>query len=59
MTFPSVINNLGAATDGANFTWTFAAKLESREARTKKIVENLMPDSAEASALSCHPGAVH
>jgi hypothetical protein len=54
---PSEIDNLGAATDGANFTWTFAAKLESRETRTKKIVENLMLDPAEATALKCHPGA--
>jgi hypothetical protein len=55
---PNEINNLGVATDGANFTWTFAAKLESRESKTKKIVENLMLDPAEASALNCHPGAV-
>ena len=54
---PCEINSLGASTDGANFTWTFAAKLETREAHTKKTVENLMLDPAEASALHCHPGA--
>jgi hypothetical protein len=55
---PCEINSLGASTDGANFTWTFAAQLESKETHTKKTVENLMLDPAEASALNCHPGAV-
>lgn len=55
---PNEIDNLGNAKDGAHFRWTFAAKLEAREARVKKTVENLMLTPAEAASLRCHPGAV-
>ncbi|HWZ90572.1 MAG TPA: hypothetical protein VNW92_17040 [Polyangiaceae bacterium] len=58
ITVPDDFDKAGAVSDTANFSWTFKAKLETKQAQSKKTVENLMLDPAEAANLHCHPGAV-
>ncbi len=55
---PNEYDQAGVVKDTADFSWTFSAKLESKQAQSTKTVENLMLDPAEAASLHCHPGAV-
>jgi hypothetical protein len=54
---PNEYSASGQLLDTATFTWTFSAKLESKQAQSQKTVENLMLDPTEAASLYCHPGA--
>ncbi|MEP7049538.1 MAG: hypothetical protein ABJB12_04265 [Pseudomonadota bacterium] len=55
---PIEIDKAGIPSERGKFQWTFVAKMETKQAQSKKTVENLMLDAAEAASLSCHPGAV-
>jgi hypothetical protein len=55
---PIELDKVGHASETGDFRWTFKATLETKQVQSKKTVENLMLDSAEAASLNCHPGAV-
>jgi len=55
---PAELDQKGAVLDVGEFSWTFKAQNETKQANTKKTVENLMLDAAEASNMQCHPGAL-
>jgi len=55
---PIELDAKGDAIDRGDFSWVFKAQNETKQASTKKTVENLMLDAAEASSMQCHPGAV-
>lgn len=55
---PIELDKVGHAAETGDFRWTFKASLETKQVQSKKTVENLMLDSAEAASLNCHPGAV-
>lgn len=55
---PVELDAKGAVAETGDFSWTFKAENETKQASTKKTVENLMLDASEASSMQCHPGAV-
>jgi hypothetical protein len=55
---PIELDKVGHAAETGDFRWTFKASLETKQVQSKKTVENLMLDSAEAASFNCHPGAV-
>jgi len=55
---PIEIDKAGNPSERGKFHWTFVAKMETKQTQSKKTVENLMLDAAEAASMSCHPGAV-
>ncbi len=55
---PIELDKVGHAAETGDFRWTFKATMETKQAQSKKTVENLMLDLAEAANLRCHPGTV-
>jgi hypothetical protein len=55
---PIELDKVGHAAETGDFRWTFKASTETKQVQSKKTVENLMLDVAEARSLRCHPGAV-
>lgn len=55
---PIEMDPKGEVAETGEFAWTFKAQNETKQAATKKTVENLMLDAAEAATFNCHAGAV-
>ncbi|MDB4982743.1 MAG: hypothetical protein JWM82_3495 [Myxococcales bacterium] len=55
---PIELDKVGHASETGDFRWTFKATLETKQVQSKKTIENLMLDPAEAASLSCHPGGL-
>jgi hypothetical protein len=55
---PIELDKVGHASETGDFRWTFKAQTDTKQVQSKKTVENLMLDQAEASSMSCHPGSV-
>ena len=55
---PVELDGKGAVAETGDFSWTFKAENETKQASTKKTVENLMLDASEASSMQCHTGSV-
>ncbi|RYZ03799.1 MAG: hypothetical protein EOO73_26565 [Myxococcales bacterium] len=55
---PIDVDPKGVVAETGDFSWTFKAQNETKQAKTTKTVENLMLDAAEASTLHCRTGAV-
>jgi hypothetical protein len=54
---PIELDKVGHAAETGDFRWTFKATLETKQVQSKKTVENLMLDAAEAASFNCRPGA--
>jgi len=55
---PVELDKVGHASETGDFRWTFKATLETKQVQSKKTVENLMLDAAEAASFNCHPGSL-
>lgn len=55
---PIEIEKNGQVAEVGDFSWTFIAKTETKQTKSKKTTENLMLDPAEAASLHCHHGTL-